>query len=185
MDASGNACGMVLSEVQEGKERGIAYGAKKYNPAERNYGITEQEALVCILAVKHFAPYLKGNTFKIVTDHAALKWLFDQKKTSGRIARWIAYLLQCNYTIEHRPGKRLVNADGLSRTAAYSKRKENDMDELDDLLLPPIATTYDNQSDPHGKQQVMFAVEDQPTDGDKNTLVDLDDPMATDTDAEK
>ena len=81
---------MVLSQIQEGKERVIAYGAKIFTQAEKNYGITEKEALACFLGIKHFEPYLKGNKFKIVTDHSALKWLFGQKQASGRIARWIA-----------------------------------------------------------------------------------------------
>ena len=70
--------------------------------------------MACNLGVKHHEAYLKATTFKIVTDHAALKWLLDQKKTSGGIARWIAYLQQFKYTVGHRPGKRLGNVHGLS-----------------------------------------------------------------------
>ena len=80
VNSSGDSCGMVLSQIQDGMERVISYGAKKYSPAERNYGITEKEALACILGVKHYEPYLKATTFKIVTDHATLKWLLDQRK---------------------------------------------------------------------------------------------------------
>ena len=87
VDSSGDSCGMVLSQIQDGIKRVISYRAKKHSPAEKNYDITEKEALACILGVKHYEPYLKATTFKIVTDHAALKWLLDQKKTSGRIAR--------------------------------------------------------------------------------------------------
>ena len=142
VDSSGDSCGMVLSQIQDGVERVISYGAKKYSPAEKNYGITEKEALACILGVKHYEPYLKGTTFKIVTDHAALKWLLDQKKTSGRIARWIAYLQQFDYTVEHKPGKRLGNADGLSRQTNYLERKDQELQELDDVILPPLKDTY-------------------------------------------
>ena len=106
---------MILSQVQEGKERVIAYAAKKFTDAEKKYSISELEALACMLGVQHFEPYLKGNRFKIVTDHIALKWLFDQKKATGRIARWVAYLQQFEFTIEHRSGKKLNNVDGLSR----------------------------------------------------------------------
>ena len=98
--------------------------------------------MACILGVKHYEPYLKGTTFKIVTDHAALKWLLDQKKTSGCVARWIAYLQQFDYTVEPKPGKRLGNADGLSRQTIYLKTKDQELQELDDVILPPLKDTY-------------------------------------------
>ena len=137
-DASGEAAGMILSQVQEGKERVIAYAAKKFTDAEKKYSISELEALACILGVQHFEPYLKGNRFKIVTDHIALKWLFDQKKATGRIARWVAYLQQFEFTIEHRSGKKLSNVDGLSRQKFALPRLERDLEVIEEVILPPL-----------------------------------------------
>ena len=174
VDASENAFGMVLSQVQEGKVRVIIYVVKKYNSTERNY-ITEQEALACILAVKHLQrlrTVFEGKYFQNCDRSCSSKMAICPEKDTWQNSKWIAYLQQFNYTIEHRSEKKLENADGLSHTAAYSERKENDMDELDEILLPPIATKYDNQSE---SQQVMFTAKDQPTDRDKNTLMDIDD----------
>ena len=136
-DASDESAGMVLSQIQEGKERVIAYGAKKFTQAEKNYGITQKEALACFLGIKHFEPYLKGNKFKIITDHSALKWLFGQKQASGRIARWIAYMQQFDYTIEHKPGKSISNADGLSRQPLTTDTVKIDFESIDDDIMPP------------------------------------------------
>ena len=136
-DASSDSAGMVLSQVQDGKERVIAYGAKKFTRAEMNYGISDKEALAVILAVRHFEPYLKGTTFKLITDHSALKWMFGQKTVSGRIARWIAYMQQFNYTVEHKAGKSLGNADGLSRQEEGDFRTTEDLDNITDDILPP------------------------------------------------
>ena len=136
-DASNDAVGMVLSQVQDGKERVIAYGAKMFTKAQKNYDITEKEALSCVLAIRHFEPNLKGTNFKIVTDHSALRWMFDQKKVSGRIARWIAYVQQFAYSVEHKPGKSIGNEDGLSREAKGDTRTDNDLDDIDDSIFPP------------------------------------------------
>ena len=177
VDSSGDSCGMVLSQIQDGMERVISYGAKKYSPAERNYGITEKEALACILGVKPYEPYLKATTFKIVTDHAALKWLLDQKKTSGRIARWIAYLQQFNYTVEHKPGKRLGNADGLSRQANYLERKDQGLEELDEVILPPLLET-----ETYGKP---FAIDEHLNNGEQVNVVEMSKEQATDVTSNK
>ena len=53
-DASGEAVGMVLGQIQNGQERVIAYGGRSLTQAERNYTVTELEALAVITGVKHF-----------------------------------------------------------------------------------------------------------------------------------
>ena len=114
-DASSEAIGMVLSQVQEGKERVISYGGKKISQSEKRFSTTERECLAVIVSLKHFETYLRGVHVTIVTDHAALKWILSQKQPKGHIARWVAFLQQSNYSIKHQPGKSLGNADGLSR----------------------------------------------------------------------
>ena len=116
-DASSDSTGMVLSQVQNGKGRVIAYGAygiKKFIRAEINYGFSEKKALAIILGILHFKPYLKCTTFMLITDHSTLKWMFGHKTVSGRIACWIAYMQQFNYTVEHKAGKSLGNAPQMT-----------------------------------------------------------------------
>ena len=116
-----------------------------FTKAEKNYGITEKEALSCVLAVRNFEPYLKGTNFKIVTDHSTLKWMFDQKKVSSRIARRIAYMQQFAYSVEHKPEKNIRNADGLSREAKGDTRTDNDLDDIDDSIFPPkVSLLFEN-----------------------------------------
>ena len=78
-DASNVGIGAVLSQIQDGRERVIAYGSKTLNKSERNYCITDKE----LLAVKHFIDYyrqyLLGRKFLVRTDHQALIWLFSLK----------------------------------------------------------------------------------------------------------
>ena len=42
-DASLDTIGAVLSQVQDGKERVIAFGSRTLSPAERNYCVTDHE----------------------------------------------------------------------------------------------------------------------------------------------
>jgi hypothetical protein len=56
-----------------------------------------------------------GRRFRVITDHAALKGLMNNKVPKGRRARWVIELQQYDFKIVHRPGKENKNADALSR----------------------------------------------------------------------
>src|ERR1044072_2098275 len=115
-DASGTGLGAVLSQIdEENRERVIAYASRSMNRAESNYGITDQECLAIIWAIKHFEQYLGLLPFKVVTDHSALKYLQTADMPTGRRARWIMFLQQFDFEIVYRPGKENKNADALSR----------------------------------------------------------------------
>ena len=114
-DASNHHIGAVISQVQQGQERVIAYYSRTLNKSERNYCITRKELLAIVAAVKHFRPYLYGKQFKVQTDHGALTWLMKFKHPEAQVAHWIEVLDTYDFKIEHRPGKSHGNADALSR----------------------------------------------------------------------
>merc|ERR1711893_172930 len=114
-DASGYGIGAVLSQVQEGKERVIAYGSKALTKEERRYCVTRRELLAIVHFVKLYRHYLYGKRFLLRTDHGALKYLFNFKDPQGQMARWLQVLDTYTFDIEHRAGKRHCNADAMSR----------------------------------------------------------------------
>ncbi len=114
-DASNCHLGAVISQIQDEKERVIAYYSRTLNKAERNYCITRKELLAIVAAVKHFHVYLYGQKFLVRTDHGALTWLMRFKHPQAQVARWIEVLGTYNFTIEHRAGRSHGNADALSR----------------------------------------------------------------------
>jgi hypothetical protein len=122
-DASNTGMGAVLSQVQDGVEKVIAYFSKTLSKPERNYCATRKELLAIVTSIDHFHHYLYGRNFLLRTDHAALRWLLNFKTPEGQLARWIQKLQQYDFEIQHRRGKSHGNADALSRRPCSDKCK--------------------------------------------------------------
>lgn len=119
-DASLDALGSVLSQVQDGHERVISYYSKCFTKAERNYCITRKELLAIVASVKHFHHYLYGSKCTVRTDHGALTWLLRFKNPEGQLARWLQVLSTYDLDIKFRAGRLHNNADALSRLPCNS-----------------------------------------------------------------
>ena len=115
VDASDVGIGGVLHQVQQGKEKVIAYASRALNKAESNYCITEKELLAVRFFIEYFRQYLLGRRFVVRSDHQSLVWLFRLKEPRGKIARWIEILSQYDFSIQYRPGKSQGHCDALSR----------------------------------------------------------------------
>ena len=114
-DACNQTIGAVLSQVQDGVERVIAYASRTLDKREVNYCITRKELLAIVYSLKHFKQYLMGRSFKIRTDHAPLTWLRHTPDPIGQQARWLEIMEEYDFQVEHRPGVRHGNADSVSR----------------------------------------------------------------------
>ena len=68
--------------------RPISYASRTLQAHEKNYGISELEALGVVWAIKHFRPYIYGHHCVVFTDHVALKALLNTPQPSGKLARW-------------------------------------------------------------------------------------------------
>jgi hypothetical protein len=86
-DASNVGIGGVLSQVQNGNERVVAYFSKTLAKTERNYCVTRRELLAIVMTLEHFHKYLYGQEFHVRTDHSALTWLMSFKNLEGQTAR--------------------------------------------------------------------------------------------------
>jgi len=64
-DASDQTIGAVLSQVQDGTEKVIAYASRSLDKREINYCITRKELLSIVYSLKYFKQYLMGRRFKI------------------------------------------------------------------------------------------------------------------------
>ncbi len=115
-DASGAGLGAALYQVQDGKERVIAYASRGLSRSEQNYPAHKLEFLALKWAVtKKFHDYLYGRKFQVRTDNNPLTYVTTTAKLDATGHRWLAALSTYDFTISYRPGKRNGDADGLSR----------------------------------------------------------------------
>jgi hypothetical protein len=128
-DASSYAYGAVLSQkADDGKHHPIAFYSKSMNPAERNYGISDKEALAIIKALQHWRHWLEGTKepVRIITDHRNLEYFKNPHPLNCRQLRWLEQLTHYNYKIFYRPGDKNSVADALSRKEEH---KPSQLDE--------------------------------------------------------
>ena len=114
-DASDVGLGAVLSQKQGASEVVIAYASRALSKPECNYDVTRRELLAIVFGLKTYKQYLLGRRFVIRTDHAALLWLRKTPEPMPQLARWLVFIEQFDFDVQHRPGHRHGNADSLSR----------------------------------------------------------------------
>ena len=108
--------------------------------AKRNYFVTKKECLGVLSALKKFRHYLLGSSIVIHVDHHALIYLVNKPQPTGRLARWILLLQEFDYSVVHRPGRKHLVADYLSRLES-GEPPEGISDELPDAALFQIEAT--------------------------------------------
>ena len=115
-DASDVALGAVLSQLQAGEERVIAYASHTLTKSERQYCVTRRELLAVYKYILHFKHYLFGKKFLVRTDHKALTWLLKwENPSTSQYCRWKTDLEAFTFDVEYREGSKHINADFLSR----------------------------------------------------------------------
>ena len=135
-DYSGTGIGNVLSQLQDGKERPIAYAARRLKQSESHYSSYKGELLALIFAIEQHKFFLTGRKFIVRTDNSALTWLKAQKDPKGLLLRWLRTLASYEFDVQHRAGTKHANADALSRAphAPYLSEQES-KDLLDEHIL--------------------------------------------------
>lgn len=107
--------GAMLTQVQNGEERVVAYYSSKLTSAQQKYFTTEKECLAVILALENFRKYIEGVRVTVFTDHASLLWLHKFKESNGRLVRWALRLQAYDFELKHKKGKNMQVPDALSR----------------------------------------------------------------------
>ena len=136
-DSSDYAIGGVLSQIQGGEEKVIAYGSKMLNKAERNYCVTDKELLALRYFIEYYRQYLLGRRFTVRTDHRALSFLFSFKEPRGRLARYLEILSAYDFAVSYRKGTGHCNADGMSRCVSPWDCQCNEVDTMEPLKCGP------------------------------------------------
>ncbi len=96
-DGSGSGVGGVLSVVRDESLCPVSFNSKQLQGAERRYSAQELEGRALYWTIVHFAFYLYGRTFTVVTDHRPL---VNQK--NRRLLRWTLKLEDFDFRVIYR-----------------------------------------------------------------------------------
>lgn len=125
-DSSGTALGAELYQLLENNEHGvIGFASRILRGPELMYTVTEKELLAIIYGLQKYRTIILGYKVIIRTDHYALKFLKHCKILNERLTRWMLFLNQFDYEVEHVRGKDNVVADVLSRFPTELKCVQN------------------------------------------------------------
>ncbi|XP_063388304.1 uncharacterized protein K02A2.6-like [Cydia fagiglandana] len=110
------------------------------NAHERNYAQIDKEAAAIIFGLKKFHQFISGRRVIIKTDHKPLLGIFDSKRPipniiSPRMLRWALLLNSYDYEIQYVEGKKIGNADALSRWPGPASTQTPEEDYLGILLI--------------------------------------------------
>jgi len=135
-DASNFAIGNALMQKDDdGRERVISYCSRQLQGAERNYPVHDKELLSMRYALmKHRVHLLGPQHFVVYTDHASLRTAIKTPHLSQRMARWLSFFSEYNFTVEYKPGRHNVIADALSRRP--------DLEFQDDVRLSTVSVSF-------------------------------------------
>jgi len=128
-DASDAEMGAVLSQLQSGEEKVIAYASRTMSNAEKKYATTRKKLLAVVYGLKQFRQYLLCRHIIIRTDYAALFWLRHTPEPMPQLARWLTLIEQFDYELAHRPGiKTWKHRRSESKTVQGIRRRKPEFD---------------------------------------------------------
>ena len=109
-DASELGMGAMVEQQQtNGTVRPVMHWSSTFRSYEKNYSISEKEALACVAEINKFRIYLLGRHFMLRTDHQALPTLLLQtetKQVTARPERWREKISMYDYHVKVIPGAR-------------------------------------------------------------------------------
>jgi hypothetical protein len=118
-DASDDALSAtILQHDDNGDLHPVAFASKTLNDAQRNYSVTDREALAIVWGLEHFNSYCEGHRYTAITDHAALRYLYTSKNKTPRLHRLLLRMQPYEVKLHYRKGEDNHAADLLSRSKA-------------------------------------------------------------------
>jgi hypothetical protein len=111
IDSCKEGLGGVLSQIQYI----VCYESRKLKEHERNYATHDLELASIVHALKKWRHYLMVKMFELRTNHHGLKYLFEQPTLNVRQSRWLEFLSEYEFDINHIKGKENKVANALNR----------------------------------------------------------------------
>jgi hypothetical protein len=109
------ACNEGLGGVLHQNGFVICYESRKLKEHEINYATHDLELEAIMHALRKWIHYLMVKRFELRTDHNGMKYLFDQPNLNARKSRWLEFLSEYDFDINHIKGKENKVVDALIR----------------------------------------------------------------------
>jgi reverse transcriptase-like protein len=145
---------IISQEFDDGKHP-IAFHSRTLLPAEQNYDIHDKEMAAIIYGFKCGHPYFlsANHPINIRTDHKNLQYFRQPQKITGRQARWMEFLQDFDFALDHIPG----HTNTVTNLLSHHKDLNKGVDSQTRILLPPslfLRKTY-LEDDPEKRQTIL------------------------------
>ena len=129
-DTCKTSCGAALYQVQNGRDRIVAYHSKKLPDAVARYSISDLEVTGMVANIAAFNHLLSKTDFTVYVDHSALVHILKAKKQPPtlRLRKVIEDLSDYSFVVKYHKGKDMHVANFLSR------HTENDTDDPGEII---------------------------------------------------
>ena len=128
--------GLGIALVQNG--RPVAFGSTILTECQSRYSNIDREMLAIVHGVQRYHTYPHGGPFKVISDHKPLVTICAKSLHAAppRLQRLLLKIQGYNFTIEYRPGDKMILADTLSRLPNPISNDDVDLDvRIDSLAL--------------------------------------------------
>jgi reverse transcriptase-like protein/integrase-like protein len=133
-DTSNFTLGAVISQEFNDRRHPITFHSHTLLPAEWNYDVHNKEMATIVYGFKCACPYFLGANHPITvrTDHKNLQYFCQSQKITGRQARWMEFLKDFDFILEHIPG----HANTVANLLSWRKDLNKGVDSHTRMLLP-------------------------------------------------
>jgi len=101
-EASDEAVGVVLGQLDGGNFNVIHHASRTLNEAQRIYPMAEKEIFAVIFSCDKFRSYIIDSKVKVHTDRVGLKKILERTDVKPRMIRWILLLQEFELHIVQR-----------------------------------------------------------------------------------
>jgi hypothetical protein len=96
-----NACKEGLDGVLIQNGHVVCYESRKLKEYENIYSMCDLELAAIVHALNMWWHYIMGNKFALRIDHCALNYLFGQPILNAKQSRWLEFLSEYDFNINH------------------------------------------------------------------------------------
>jgi len=169
-NTSGYALGVIIAQEFEDGIHPIAFHSRSLLPMEKNYNTHDKELAGVIFGFKcgHLLFLGATHAIRVCTDHKNLQYFRDPHKITRRQARWIEFLQDFDYTLEHIPGSTNTITDLLSQRKDLNKGVDTNEPHVllpDHLFAPTHANKIFLEDDLDLRHDILQTLHNSPATG--------------------